>query len=573
MPSDRIIPTPVAPSVATFTVLSGGDAVPREYQVLSIVVHKAVNRIASATIILRDGDAASQTFEASSADYFVPGKEIEIRAGYQATEDKIFSGIAVSHAVRVRDQRSILEVVCKDPAFKMSLSPRNRYFKETTDSDALEDIIRESGLTGDVEPTSETKQEIIQYNCTDWDFVLTRADALGKICLTNDGTLSIKSPSLTQPSALTLSYGGNLLSLDLQMDARNQFKTINSQAWSMPNSERLEAEESSFTAPSAGNLSSDDLADAHSVEPLLQQHGGNRSEVELQDWSKARLQKSRLSKIRGSAQFQGIASLEVGQLVELQGVGDRFNGQVYVSAVRHEINNGNWVTAAEFGLDDRWFMERFQVTQPRAAGIIPPVNGLQVGVVTQVHEDPLGEHRVQVRLPLIDTQDEGTWARVSTLDAGNERGSFFRPEIDDEVLVGFLNDDPRDPIILGMLHSSTRPAPLEATEENHEKGFVSRSGMKWLFNDEHNNILMETPDGNKVSISGEDQSISMEDQHGNKIVLDSNGITLESMKDIVLKATGNLEMEGLAANISAQSTGEFSASGTLTLKGGLVQIN
>ena len=84
---------------------------------------------------------------------------------------------------------------------------------------------------------------------------------------------------------------------------------------------------------------------------------------------------------------------------------------------------------------------------------------------------------------------------------------------------------------------------------------------------------METPDGNKVSISGEDQSISMEDQHGNKIVLDSNGITLESMKDIVLKATGNLEMEGLAATVSAQSTGEFSASGTLTLKGGLVQIN
>ena len=573
MPSDRIIPTPAAPSVVTFTVLSNGSEVPREYQVLSIVVNKSVNRIPTATLIIRDGDPAAQTFAASSTDYFVPGKELELKAGYRATEDKIFTGTVVGHSVRLRDQRSVLEVVCKDPAFKMTLSPKNRYFKDTKDSDALEDIIRESGLSSDVEATAESKGEIIQYNCTDWDFVLTRADALGKICVTEGGELSIKAPNLTQASALTLSYGGNLLSLDLQLDARNQFKSVNSKAWSMPNSEVTEAEESTFSGPSAGNISAQDLADSHGVDPLLQQHGGNISEAELQAWSKARLQKSRLARIRGRAQFQGIASLEVGQLVELQGVGDRFNGQVFVSAVRHEINNGNWITAAEFGLDDRWFTERFQVTQPRAAGIIPPVSGLQIGVVTQIHDDPLGEHRVQLRLPLIDAENEGSWARVATLDAGNERGSFFRPEIDDEVLVGFLHDDPQHPVVLGMLHSTTRPAPLTATEDNHEKGFVSRSGMKWLFNDEHNNILMETPDGNKVAISGEDQSITMEDQHGNKLVLDSNGITLDSSKDIVIKAAANLELEGMAATVKAQSTGEFSASGTLTVKGGLVQIN
>lgn len=291
MPSDRIIPTPVAPSVATFTVLSAGTEVPREFQVLSIVINKAVNRIATATLLLRDGDPAAQTFKASEEDYFVPGKELELKAGYQGTEDKIFSGVVVSHAIRVRDQRSVLEVVCKDPAFKMTLSPENRYFRETTESDAIEDIIRASGLTADVETTTETKAEIIQYHCTNWDFVLTRADALGKICITEGGTLSVKAPNLTQASALTLSYGGNLLSLDLQMDARNQFKSIHSKAWSMPNSELSEAEESTFAAPAAGNLTADDLAGAHGVDPLQQQHGGSVTEAELQEWSKARLQK------------------------------------------------------------------------------------------------------------------------------------------------------------------------------------------------------------------------------------------------------------------------------------------
>lgn len=573
MPAARIIPTPVAPTVTTFSVLSEGTEVPREYQVLSIVVYKAVNRIPTATLIVRDGDPAAQTFAASDEDYFVPGKKLEITAGYQGVQDAIFTGTVTGHSIRVREERSVLEVVCKDPVFKMTLSPRNRYFKDTTESDALEEIIQANGLDADVEAIPESKPEIIQYNCTDWDFVLTRADALGKICLAKDGKLSIAAPNLSQASALALSYGGNLFQLDLELDARNQFKTVAAKAWSMPNSEVTEVEESTFLAPAAGNLSAEDLADSHGIDPLTQQHGGNISESELQEWSKARLQKSRLAKIRGRASFQGTASLEPGQIVELQGVGDRFKGQVFVAAVRHEISDGNWTTAAEVGLDDRWFAERFAITQPRAAGIIPPVSGLQIGIVTQIHDDPLGEDRIQVRIPLIDAENEGSWARIATLDAGNERGSFFRPEIDDEVLVGFLHGDPRHPVVLGMLNSSTRPAPLPATEDNHEKGWVTRSGTKLLFNDEHNNLLMETPDGNSITISGEDQAITLADQHGSKIIMDSAGITLESSKDIILKATGNLEAEGLEVTVKAQATAEFSASGTTTVKGGLVQIN
>ena len=254
-------------------------------------------------------------------------------------------------------------------------------------------------------------------------------------------------------------------------------------------------------------------------------------------------------------------------------MGDRFNGDVYVSGIRHEIGNGNWLTDVEFGLDDRWFTERFRVTQAHTAALMPPTTGLQIGIVTQLENDPLGEHRIMLRLPILDQEDEGVWARVATLDAGDNRGSFFRPEIGDEVVVSFLQNDPRFPIVLGGLNSSAKPAPIEAKDDNHEKGFTTRSGMRIAFNDEHKNILLETPDGNKLALSGEDQSITMEDQHGNKIVMDSSGITLESNMDIILKATGNLEAEGLAVTVKGQSTAEFSASGTTTLKGGLVQIN
>jgi uncharacterized protein involved in type VI secretion and phage assembly len=178
-----------------------------------------------------------------------------------------------------------------------------------------------------------------------------------------------------------------------------------------------------------------------------------------------------------------------------------------------------------------------------------------------------------LRLPVIDPSDEGTWARVATLDAGDNRGSFFLPEIGDEVVVGFLNNDPRHPIVLGACNSSAKPAPLTAADDNHQKGFVTRSGIKWIFDDDKKNVLLETPDGNKIFVSGEDKAITIEDQNGHKIMLDSSGITLESAKDIILKATGSLKAEAATVEIKANGTAEFSASGTTTVKGGLVQIN
>lgn len=90
----------------------------------------------------------------------------------------------------------------------------------------------------------------------------------------------------------------------------------------------------------------------------------------------------------------------------------------------------------------------------------------------QLGNDPNGEDRILVKVPTLDSQSQGIWTRIATLDAGNNRGSFFRPEIGDEVVLGFLNDDPRDAIVLGMLNSKAKPAPLQASDNNHQKGFL-----------------------------------------------------------------------------------------------------
>ncbi len=70
-----------------------------------------------------------------------------------------------------------------------------------------------------------------------------------------------------------------------------------------------------------------------------------------------------------------------------------------------------------------------------------------IGIVTDI-EDPDGEHRVKVRVPVINSSEQGIWARVAMPDAGDGRGLFFRPEVDDEVIVGCIQNDPRHMIIL-----------------------------------------------------------------------------------------------------------------------------
>lgn len=261
---------------------------------------------------------------------------------------------------------------------------------------------------------------------------------------------------------------------------------------------------------------------------------------------------------------------------------------MYISGVRHTVVNGNWETDVQFGLNPDLFAETVNLRPLPAAGLLPTVSGLQIGIVTVLEKDPDGEDRIKVRLPLVSTAEEGIWARLATLDAGKERGTFFRPEINDEVVVGFLSDDPRYPVILGMCHSSAKPAPEAAKDSNHHKGYVSREKLKLTFDDEKKIIVIETPDGNKMTLSEEDKGIVLEDQNGNKITLDDSGIKIESAKDLTLKASKDIKIEGMNIDIKAQTA--FKAAGTSSaevsgasttikgsantvIQGGMVQIN
>jgi uncharacterized protein involved in type VI secretion and phage assembly len=196
------------------------------------------------------------------------------------------------------------------------------------------------------------------------------------------------------------------------------------------------------------------------------------------------------------------------------------------------------------------------------------VFGVCVGVVTN-NQDPDGMGRVKVKFPWLSDDDESWWARTATPMAGPKRGCYFLPEVDDEVLVAFENGAMDRPYVLGGLWNG-KDAPPESNSDGHNdnRTIQSRSG--------HVVRMCDKQGGEKIEI--------IDKSGNNKITISSsdNTMTIEASGDISLKSTsGKIALSGVGiemtsqagVKIQASSSGEFTASGELTLKGATVNIN
>lgn len=554
----------------------------REHHLLGVYVTKAVNRVSTARLVYADGSASAGGFPLSDADTFLPGTEVEVLAGAGSDPVSIFTGIVIRQSLKVRDHTAPqLVVECKHAAVKLTVGRKSAYFLEQTDSDVMTALLDGAGVSADVESTSTTHPHLVQYASTDWDFLVARAEANGRLVLTNGEAVEVKAPVFSGDPAVTLTYGATLMEMDAEMDARGQYAGVKSRTWDPAQQALVEKEAADPGTTGAGNVEPDTLAEVVALPHYDLAHAA-LSEEEAQAWADAQWLKSRMSKTSGRLKCEGIATVNPGGLVALAGVGERFSGTVFITGVRHDYDLvQGWKTHVQFGGTEGWRAEEAPVSAPRAGALLPGVSGLQVGVVV-TNDDPDGEHRVRVRMPLVSADAEGAWARVASLDAGADRGWFFRPEVDDEVVLGFVNDDPRQPVILGMLHSSAKAPHLTGSDDNHEKGYQSRSQMKVSFDDDKKVMSFETPGGNKITLSEEDKAIKIVDQNGNKIEMTADGIVIESAKALQLKAGTELKAEsgtslsvkgGADLKMEGAAGAELSSSAITKVKGSLLQLN
>lgn len=591
-------PTQLGEGVVEVEVLSNGSAISESMQVRSVTVRRGFNAIPVAIVVIEDGNMSQQSFDNSDASTFAPGAKIQISASYRQMKQPLFKGIVIKHGLKIsmqNDSRLIIE--CKSPAAKLAIERHNVNFQKVKDSDVIEGIIETTSLAADVSATTTTYDELVQYNCSDWDYMLLRAEANGYLVNVQDDTISAGKPDTSASAALSVEYGVDLYDFSADLDAQPQRAGVSSVAWDAGNQKAINGTGSQSSLTGQGNLDQATLAKVlGNAQSCLQSDVVMEADA-LNDWASGQLLRAELARIRGTMTIQGSAKATTGAIIELKGVGQRFSGDVLTSGVTHRIANGNWLTEVNFGLSEETHAERFAVKAPAAAGLTAPAEGLHIGVVLKTDEDPSNGFRVQLALPVLKAEADQIWARMASFYASAGFGAYFMPEVGDEVVVGYFNNDPSHPVILGSLYSTKNAAPFVPDADNTKKAIVSKQKLTIEFDDEKKSLTFTTPGNNSIVLDDDGKSITLEDQNSNKITLDDSGITLDSPKDIVINAGGkltadaassleltaktDLKAKGMNATVSAdqslkasgQASAEISASGNTSVKGAMVMIN
>lgn len=217
--------------------------------------------------------------------------------------------------------------------------------------------------------------------------------------------------------------------------------------------------------------------------------------------------------------------------------------------------------------------------------------GVMIGVVIKNDsandsEKP-GPGLVKVKIPLLGMK-ESNWARLASFMAGKERGAFFLPEVEDEVLVAFENGDANKPFIIGALwNGKDAPPDTNSDGKNNIRMIKSRSGhiIQLFDKKDEEKILIQSAKGQILEMNDKNGSFSIIDNSGkNKIVISTkdNKVTITSEKDIELAApkgkismsAQNIEIKSSADTKMEASAGmDIKASANMTIKGATVNIN
>ena len=584
--------------LVSISIAVEGQSLDESFRVSAIEVDRELNRLTQAKVVLLDGDVARNTFDNSSLAKFVHGKKISISVGFHENIEKIFEGVITSH--RIKSSRfgnrigSYLILKCHHPTVSLVNGRKNTYYKKKKDSEAISKILGDHGLEAEVSATAYSHENLVQFEISDWDFILKRAMMNGCVVADDDDKVYVVEPDF-KSQKITFDYGSNVMDFDLDLDAQFQLSQSKFTAWA---SDKQEVVDAQGAAPRMSTVGALDFKRMYNVGDSK---GGTFSssmpleKSEMKAWGESLLLYSRLGAVVGRLKVGGNSQVKTNATVKLSGFGDRFSGDVFVAGVSHHVQNGTWLTELKVGL-------RLPMLEGRSAVLENPYSpmpyalGLQLGTVKKLDGDPKGENRVLVDVPAVEAGGEGLWARVCSSYASDKSGLLCFPNKGDEVVIAYLHGDPRFPIIVGSVYGKKKKTPLEVNAKNTNRAFVTPAGMKFTFDDDKKVVVLETPGGNSFTLDDQN-GIVLKDSNGNELKMSSSGITLSSNSDISvsaqqnanisgglnasLKAESSASVQGLSAELKGQMdakveggvTADLKASGPVSIQGITVGIN
>jgi phage protein D len=549
--------------VTSFDIKVGGKPLPKDIVVMKILVKSEVNKIAKAYLSIAGGKSYENLFPESEIASFAPGKAVDISLGYAQKNVKVFSGIITKHSIDIGldylsfSSRNLLLLEASDKAIKMTVGKKSELYEKKKDSEIMTTLLTSASLTKKVSATTLKHDVISRHNCSDWEFLLNRAKANGMVVFNSLGAVTVEVPKIMGAEKVTVTYGKDIKTFRGDIDAASQLQQAEGINYDIFNEKVVKQtgkdpkfdKPGTITGPVLGKVAAATKVSVNIPVPVLSQ--------ELKALADATLMASRLRRMVGEMSFRGTTDVKLGVLVKLAGFGKLFNGLVYITEVEHRVENGQFITKVSFGLKP----SLFQSTNQSELNLLPPIAGLHVGIVKKLDADPGKKNRIQVMIPSLKSTGNGIWAMLGHFHAGKNSGSFFVPELNSEVIVGFINDDPRFPVVLGSLYSKKNTTKEKFTKDNFIKSIVTKAGTRLEFDDKDKTFKVITPKKNTIFISDKAKGVKIEDQNKNVITTSDKGVTITSKKDIKLTASGKLELKGTKGVVVSSSAGDAKIDG------------
>ena len=520
-----------------------------------------INKIPTANFVLvsslKDED------ERALIDGLVINKEIEFSLGGVDNQEVLFTGFIKSIEKNVNCNGSCtVKLACKDLAFQLTEETLEESF-DLNIEEKIDEIIA-APLVNNIDIGGWGEEMVTQTSDnSNWDYLLSFLDSIGQMVVVRNGEFSAVDINVDLDVATYLAEKGiNLHDINITKNGSEQLSSVKIITTRTGENELTEVD-SNVSYPSTSDV----------ISPPIRISQTSLSVETLQLMVNAIVSRSFLAVTHGTIKTFGNITAQLGQTLNIKNFNEEIDDQDFlITKERHTVENGCWNTEYTIGLESAGgFAQSISSQNGLAAtpetrlGLNNSIPSLQLGRVIQLEDDPEELGRIKISIPTISNNDEGLWARLSSIQAGNERGGFFIPEVGDEVIVGFLDNTSDNPVVLGMVYNSENKPPLPITADNFIQGIVSKEETSILIDDEKKSIELSTKAGNKLLISDDENGLVLEDANGNKIVMSDKGIVLDSASDISIKAKGKIEIEGMQSAIKASTQME--------IKGQMIKLN
>ncbi len=440
-----------------------------------------------------------------------------------------------------------------DLSYGLYRNKHRRSYIQMTDSDIVRKIAQDVGLQAEVESTSQVHEYVFQNNQTYIEFLRERSKAIGFELFVEGDKLTFRSPpSSSDGLSISLKWGEDFTEFRPKLSVAEQVDEVTVKGWDPKQKKEIIGRATKGEgAPAVGEKRSGGSV-AKEVWGKASVQVSDRpvaNQAQADKMAQAILNEKESKFITAQGNCRGNPQIKVGKTLGISGVGNRFSGRYYVTSCNHRLTK------------DKGYIATFSLSTRSPKSILETIRGSSqerrnygvfIGIVTN-NRDPKGMGRVKVKFPWLEDGEESNWARIASPAAGNGRGTYWIPEVNDEVLVGFEHGSINRPYVLGGLWNGQDKPPLDINEVVSGDGHVQK--FVWKSRSGHTIIIDDSDSGAGISIC---------DKTGkNMLVIDSmkNALKVSASGDITIEAQGKVTIKG-TAGVDIQSPGQVNVKGT-----------